>query len=99
MDLSTMNQVSSLVAVPTRAPSPNPPSNAPAPTPKMAEDGSGNQNTDTPPGEPVDQVQVSQPAESCAGTVGGSHADRTAGGSFLPPVRSRGAPRFQGLKP
>lgn len=64
MDLSTMNQVSSLVAVPTRAPSPNPPSNAPAPTPKMAEDGSGNQNTDTPPGEPVDQVQVSQPAEA-----------------------------------
>tara|TARA_R110002110_G_scaffold85816_4_gene223773 strand:- start:105628 stop:105918 length:291 start_codon:yes stop_codon:yes gene_type:complete len=62
MDLSSMSQVSTLVAVPARTPSASPAADAPAPASDTAEDGSGNQNSGAYPGEPVDQVEVSQSA-------------------------------------
>ena len=63
MDLSSMSQGSTLVAVPARTPSPSPAADAPAPASDTVKDGSGNQNPGSNPGEPVGQVEVSQPAE------------------------------------
>ena len=51
MDLSSMSQVSTLVAVPARTPSPSPAADAPAPASDTVKDGSGNPNPGSNPGD------------------------------------------------
>lgn len=61
MDLSSVSQVSTLVAVPARTPPASPPADAPAPASDTSRDGSGNQNSAAYPGVPVDEGPVAEP--------------------------------------
>lgn len=62
IDHGSMNQISTLVAEPPRAPVAKPPAEEPAPSSETSEDGSGNQGTEY----PEDEVQISKAARQAA---------------------------------